>query len=281
MPESKREPGHTGVTLIWDARFAHARPICSSTGRLAGVTLLGPSLERLQVLVVYGPASPSACPKVTTLLHKHFLNELSHCRRNNTPVLILGDFNDVPSGDFRFVNRNSSYPQDSSIINVLENRYLDVFRTIHPNLHEHTFQKRKKAKDNSVAGVTLGDVASSSPSGAGCLNTPDAGVTEGYVASSDSCPPSPTPSLDEESGEEQEPAAHEQSALSLPSRIDSIWAPLAWKTILLSANSRCSVDQSRSNWSFSTTFQLRAPFPFMLCSVPPLQEYGVKPTGLT
>jgi hypothetical protein len=49
MAESKREPGHTGVTLIWDARFAHAWPICSSTGRLAGVTLLGPSLERLRV----------------------------------------------------------------------------------------------------------------------------------------------------------------------------------------------------------------------------------------
>ena len=30
-----------------------------------------------------------------------------------------------------------------------------------------------------------------------------------------------------------------------------------------------------------TTFRLRAPFPFMLCSVPPLKEYGVKLAGLT
>jgi hypothetical protein len=50
IPDKNVEPGHTGVTLIWDARFAHSRPIWSSTGRLAGVTLLGPTLQRLRVL---------------------------------------------------------------------------------------------------------------------------------------------------------------------------------------------------------------------------------------
>jgi hypothetical protein len=97
LPENKSEPGHAGVTLIWDARFSHERPLCSSTGRLAGVTLLGPLLQKLRVLVVYPPASPASCPKTVQLLHKHLLNEFSHARRSNTPLLILGDFNDVPS----------------------------------------------------------------------------------------------------------------------------------------------------------------------------------------
>ena len=46
----------------------------------------------------------------------------------------------------------------------------------------------------------------------------------------------------------------EEDNLSLPSRIDSIWAPRSWKASLKSPMSRCSVDRSRGNWSFSDHF---------------------------
>jgi exonuclease III len=147
IPEKQKEPGHTGVTIIWDARISHGDIYCSATERLAGVTLMGPCGQSLRILGVYGPASPSQCPTTVKLLHSHFMNELSRARRNNIPVLILGDFNDVPYGDLTFEDRNRTYPEAFGLISALQNmKFLDVFRTIHSQEHGYTFRKVRKKK---------------------------------------------------------------------------------------------------------------------------------------
>lgn len=131
---------------------------------------MGPCGQSLRVLGVYGPASPSQCPKTVKLLHSHFINEISRARRNNIPILILGDFNDVPYGDLTFETRNQTYPEAFGLISALENRkFLDVFRTIHPQEHGHTFQKVRKKKPTTelLAAVVLESPPSRSHSACG------------------------------------------------------------------------------------------------------------------
>jgi hypothetical protein len=70
---------------------------------------MGPRRQSLRILGVYGPASPGQCPNTVKLLYNHLINEVSRARRNNTPVLILGNFNDVPYGDLTFEDRNRNY----------------------------------------------------------------------------------------------------------------------------------------------------------------------------
>jgi hypothetical protein len=98
---------------------------------------------------------------------------------------------------------------------VLQNRSLDVFRTVHPTIHGHSYQKAKKKRDNhSHEEVDL--------------TTAYSAESNSVHESIDSCPDSPAPSIDAESGEENDSLTNserEEDILSLPSRIDSIWAP--------------------------------------------------------
>ena len=85
----------------------------------------------------------------------------------------------------------------------------------------------------------------------------DSAESNSVHESIDSCPDSPAPSIDAESGEENDSllnSEREEDILSLPSRIDSIWAPRSWKRTLASPITRCSVDQSRTHWSISDHF---------------------------
>jgi hypothetical protein len=67
-------------------------------------------------------------------------------RRKNLPVIIMGDFNDVPDADLQFAHRVRKYPTKNNLINALSTRSLDVSRTIHPSIHGNTFQRTKKTK---------------------------------------------------------------------------------------------------------------------------------------
>ena len=102
--------------------------------------------QGVRVLCVYGPASPAYCPKTVERLYRDLLNEFSRARRKNVPVIVMGDFNDVPEGDLDFAPRARKYPKKFNLINALNTRSLDVFRTIHPSLHGHSFQLKKKRR---------------------------------------------------------------------------------------------------------------------------------------
>jgi hypothetical protein len=167
----------------------------------------------------------------------------------------MGDFNDVPEGDLDFAPRARKYPKKFNLINALNTRSLDVFRTIHPSLHGHSFQRKKRKKKTEE--VTE---AESEPEEKGHEaevegdedsrpSPPPPSVDEeheqilplaaasdkeetGVEGDEDSCPPSPTPSINEEQGEAElvvASSAEEEETLSSPSRIDSLWVPRSWK----------------------------------------------------
>jgi hypothetical protein len=73
--------------------------------------------------------------------------------------LVLGDFNEVPYVNVSFVSRAAIYPTEYSLINVLGNRSLDDFRTVHYTIHG-----LKKKRDNHFhedADITTADAAES------------------------------------------------------------------------------------------------------------------------
>jgi hypothetical protein len=57
-------------------------------------------------------------------------------------------------------------------------------------------------------------------------------------------------------------SAKKEEALSLPSRIDSLWVPRTWKKTLASEASRGSVDQSRQAWNFTIHFPVTGEISF-------------------
>jgi hypothetical protein len=56
MPEGVK--AGSGTTLIWDARIPHQDPFRDKAGRLAAVTLMGPTGAGLRVIAVYGYSNP-------------------------------------------------------------------------------------------------------------------------------------------------------------------------------------------------------------------------------
>jgi hypothetical protein len=104
MPKGRSTGGDT--SLVWDARILHRNAYTSSSGRLAAVTLCGPKQSHLRVISVYAPVNPEVEPDVVRQLYKDLLNQMSFALRNSVPVMVLGDFNDVPVGDAAFAKRD-------------------------------------------------------------------------------------------------------------------------------------------------------------------------------
>ena len=142
MPKGRSTGG--GTSIVWDARIPHRYPYTSSSGRLAAVTLCGPKQSHIRVISVYAPANPEAEPDAVRQLYKDLLNQMSFARRNSVPVMVLGDFNDVPAGDSAFVKRDKVYPKQYSLLKHLSNKCLDTFRVAYPYLHGHSHWRKNE-----------------------------------------------------------------------------------------------------------------------------------------
>ena len=142
MPKGRATGG--GTSLVWDARIPHRNAYTSPSGRMAAITLCGPKQSHLRVISVYAPANPEAEPDVVRQLYKDLLNQMSFARRNSVPVMVLGDFNDVPEGDLAFAKRDKVYPKKYSLLKYLSNKLLDTYRVGDPHHHGHSHWRKNE-----------------------------------------------------------------------------------------------------------------------------------------
>ena len=147
----------SGVTLCWDSRIPHANPYTDKAGRLAAVTLQGPSTKHVRVIGLYAPANPTHDVPSVIALHRELLNQLSYARRNNLAVVVMGDFNDTVKHDTtKFSHHARTYStaktvKEYSLINCLETRgMIDSFRRLHPDLHGATFHRKHWHKPSRI-----------------------------------------------------------------------------------------------------------------------------------
>ena len=139
-----------GVTIFWDSRIPYEKVVRNdATGRLAAVTLCGPSGVKLRVIGVYAPANATLTDTDTILLHAALETELAEAANARVRTLVLGDFNDVPDDDrTNFRPRQRTYPPPYSLISLLScgsaqaaTKHIDAFRCAHPRTHGATFKR--------------------------------------------------------------------------------------------------------------------------------------------
>ena len=91
-----------GVTIIWDGRIPHRDAWASETGRLAAVTLCGPTGRNIRLIGVYAQANPSTNVDMVARVHAELTSLLDAAKQARLTPVVLGDFNDVPEGDLKF-----------------------------------------------------------------------------------------------------------------------------------------------------------------------------------
>ena len=123
-------PGGSGVSLIWDARIPSERPYADHTsGRIAAITLVGPTGTRLRIIAVYGPTGPRERAKRLSVrrVRKLLDAQLTAASARGEQTMVLGDFNDVPLEDIEaFAPRADSYPKEHSCLDLLKNGTNDL-----------------------------------------------------------------------------------------------------------------------------------------------------------
>ncbi len=125
-----------GATLAWDARIAYSNPFTDEDGRIAAVTLHGPTKAALRVICVYAYANPSADWAGAKRLRATLQSLLKSASDSRLSLLVLGDWQAVQEKPNSPFPPHQGYPKEVALLPLLHKRGLrDTFRRRHPRLH--------------------------------------------------------------------------------------------------------------------------------------------------